>query len=143
MEWAYDGLRQLKSAAGHAADLAATWSGDPRAGEEWCDVLVTAIHQGRTRAHLVDSAEAVIRSGVGSLDEHRSAWPTITSCPGKVVAGVHLDLDDQTAGVWTSATDSASPLLAVTDLSFAFTHRPTKLADEEKTLVHTAIAALT
>ncbi|AQZ65115.1 unnamed protein product [[Actinomadura] parvosata subsp. kistnae] len=206
VEWAYDGLRQLKAAAGHVVDFAATWSGDPQAGEEWCDVLVTVVHQGRTRAHLVDSAEAVIRSGAGSLDEHRSAWPTITSCPGKVVAGVHLDLDDQTAGVWTSATlrgalrsvgqgwpgwhwsnwedraaeqarrvagaltvpepdlaaglralaaefdkhqgvasaaDPASLLLAVTDLSSAFTHHPTKLTDEEKAVVRTAIAALT
>ncbi|NJP98594.1 hypothetical protein HCN51_55820 [Nonomuraea sp. FMUSA5-5] len=78
VEWAYDGLRQLKAAAGHAVDFAATWPGDPQAGEEWCDVLVTVIDHGRTRAHLVDSAEAVIRSGAGSLGEHRSAWPTIT-----------------------------------------------------------------
>ncbi|MFG3442723.1 hypothetical protein ACGF0J_36245 [Nonomuraea sp. NPDC047897] len=104
VEWAYDGLQQLEVTAGHATDIAARSAGDPQAGEEWCDVLVTVIDQGQTRAHLVDSAGAVIRSGARSLDDHRSAWPTITSCPGKVVAGVHLDLDDQTAGVWTSAT---------------------------------------
>lgn len=219
VEWAYDGLEQLKVAVGHATDIAARSPEHPRAGEEWCDVLVTVIHQGQTRAHLVDSAESVIRSGARSLDDHRSAWPTITSCPGKVVAGIHFDLDDQTAGVWTSstlrralrnveegwpgwhwsnwedrsaeqarrvagtltvpepdlaeglralaaefdkhqdvdsATESASLLLAFTDLLFAgarasglqahvhtdntFTHRLMDLTDEEKALVHTAIA---
>ncbi|GAA2206816.1 hypothetical protein GCM10009850_022740 [Nonomuraea monospora] len=104
VEWAYDGFQQIKAAAGHAADLAGTGPRDPQAGKSWCDVLVTVIHRGQTRAHLVDSAEAVIRSGARSLDDHRSAWPAITSCPGKVVAGVHLDLDEQSAGVWTTST---------------------------------------
>jgi hypothetical protein len=43
-----------------------------------------------------------------SLDDYRSVWPTIASCPGKVVAGVHLDLDDQTAGIWTCSTFSGA-----------------------------------
>ncbi|MFC4114356.1 hypothetical protein [Nonomuraea zeae] len=104
VEWAFGGLRQIKVAAGHAAEVTMPYSRAPETGEAWCDVLVTMIHHGRTRAYLVDSAEAVICEGARSLDDYRSAWSAITSCPEKVVAGVHLDLDDQTAGVWTSST---------------------------------------
>ncbi|MDP4502572.1 hypothetical protein [Nonomuraea turcica] len=104
VEWAYDGPQQIKVVVGHAAEVTPPSPQAPQAGEEWCDELVTVIHQGRTRAYLVDSAAAVIGIGARFLDDYLSAWPTITSCPEKVVAGVHLDLDDQSAGIWTTST---------------------------------------
>ncbi|MEU6717054.1 hypothetical protein ABZ897_36810 [Nonomuraea sp. NPDC046802] len=104
VEWAYDGLQQIQVAVGHAAEITPSSSGAPEAGREWCEVLATVIHQGRTQAYLVNSAKSVIGYGASALDGYRSAWPTITSCPEKVVAGVHLDLDDRTAGVWTTST---------------------------------------
>lgn len=44
------------------------------------DMLVTMIHQGRTRAYLVDRADAVSVTGLVP-DRDRSTWPTATSCP--------------------------------------------------------------
>ncbi|MFC7587817.1 hypothetical protein ACFQYP_32165 [Nonomuraea antimicrobica] len=104
VEWAYDGLQQIRMAAGHVPEAAARSRPTLKVGEKWCDELVTMTHQGRTWAYLVDSAPEVIGAGPGFLDEDRSAWPTITSCPEKVAAGVHLDLDDRTAGIWTTRT---------------------------------------
>ncbi|WP_188189612.1 hypothetical protein [Nonomuraea sp. SYSU D8015] len=50
MEWAYDGLQQIQMAVGHAAEVTTPSPQAPQAGEEWCDVLVTMIHEGRTHA---------------------------------------------------------------------------------------------
>ncbi|WP_327583645.1 hypothetical protein OHA25_48730 [Nonomuraea sp. NBC_00507] len=91
MEWAYDGLQQIKVAVGHAAEVTPPSPQAPQAGEEWCE---------------------------------------------KVVAGVHLDLDDQTAGIWTTST------LRGALLDVAFTHRPMDLTSDEKAFVHAAIAGV-
>ena len=76
--------------------------GDPVDLVELCARL-QALVRFKRYTDEVDSAESVICGGAESLDDYRSAWPTITSCPEKVAAGVHLDLDDQTAGVWTTS----------------------------------------
>ncbi|MEU4575766.1 hypothetical protein ACBI99_23555 [Nonomuraea sp. ATR24] len=69
-------------------------------GEPVC--LVTVARAGTVRGYPVSPpVDAVIGHGPASLDTY-AAWEPVPAWPDAPTAGIHLDADTRTAGVWTT-----------------------------------------
>lgn len=107
VRWAYDGLADLAAHVGRPRSLVRRSSAPdaPEAAEDWVECLVTVDDGVRVRPYPLKfcSAGEVVEHGRDFL----ARIPTDaerTECPVFPDAGVHLDLPERAAGLWTTET---------------------------------------